>query len=35
MATKDSFDAFLSIIKDKIGEFFEHTDEITHTSFSG
>ena len=27
MATKDSFDAFLSIIKDKIGEFSEHTDQ--------
>ena len=27
MATKDSFDAFLSIIKDKIGEFSEHTDK--------
>ena len=27
MATKDSFDAFLSIIKDKISEFSEHIDQ--------
>ena len=27
MATKDSFDAFLSIIKDKIGEFSEQADQ--------
>ena len=27
MATRDSFDAFLSIIKDKIGEFSEHADQ--------
>ena len=27
MATKDSFDAFLSIIRDKIGEFSEHADQ--------
>ena len=27
MATKDSFDAFVSIIKDKIDEFSENTDQ--------
>ena len=31
MATKDSFDAFVNIVRDKIDEFSENVDPVSYT----